>query len=143
MNGHGPTVSAELGVRLVVPDSTRIPLRASLRYTATDPYAVRVAFHTGIDEEVEWIFARELLTVGVVCHSGEGDVRVWPAHGEDGDEINIALSSPSGNALFEVPLPQLAEFLQRTYCVVPAGDETRFVNVDGELEHVLRRSRDS
>ena len=61
---NSTTVSAELGLRLVVPDRTTVPLLAGLSYTADDPYAIRMAFHVGNDEPVEWIFARELLTVG-------------------------------------------------------------------------------
>lgn len=131
------TVSAELGLRLVVPDRTTVPLLAGLEYAAEDPYAIRMAFFVGNDEPVEWIFARELLTVGIVRKVGDGDVQVWPA-GPDNDSImNISLSSPFGNALFEVPLSPLADFLHRTYQVVPAGRESEFVDMEAELENLL------
>ena len=55
------TVAAELGLRLVVPEHDGVPLTASLHYRAEDPYAIRMAFHVGMDEPVEWIFARDLL----------------------------------------------------------------------------------
>ena len=130
------TVSAELGLRLVVPDRTTVPLLAGVEYAADDPYAIRMAFYVGDDEPVEWIFARELLTVGIVRKVGDGDVEVWPA-GPDDTVLNIALSSPFGNALFEVPLSPLADFLHRTYQVVPAGQESEFVDMDAELENLL------
>lgn len=130
------TVSAELGLRLVVPDRTTVPLLAGLEYAADDPYAIRMSFYVGNDEPVEWIFARELLTVGIVRKVGDGDVEVWPA-GSDDTTLNIALSSPFGNALFEVPLSPLADFLHRTYQVVPAGQESEFVDMDAELENLL------
>ena len=57
------TVAAELGLRLVVPEHDGVPLTASLHYRAEDPYAIRMAFHVGMDEPVEWIFARALLAV--------------------------------------------------------------------------------
>ncbi|KAB2341509.1 SsgA family sporulation/cell division regulator [Actinomadura rudentiformis] len=129
------TVSAELGLRLVVPDRTTVPLLAGLEYAADDPYAIRMAFYVGNDEPVEWIFARELLTVGIVRKVGDGDVEVWPTDSDT--TLNIALSSPFGNALFEVPLSPLAEFLHRTYQVVPAGQESEFVDMDAELENLL------
>src|ERR671915_347100 len=113
------TVSAELGLRLVVPDRTTVPLLAGLEYAADDPYAIRMAFYVGEDEPVEWIFARELLTVGVVRKVGDGDVEVWPAEPDGHHVINIALSSPFGDALFEAPLAPLADFLYRTYEIVP------------------------
>jgi hypothetical protein len=129
------TVSAELGLRLVVPDRTTVPLLAGLEYAADDPYAIRMAFYVGDDEPVEWIFARELLTVGIVRKVGDGDVEFWPA--ADDGSLNIALSSPFGDALFEVPLSPLADFLHRTYQAVPAGEETEFIDIDAELENLL------
>jgi hypothetical protein len=132
------TVSAELGLRLVVPDRTTVPLLAGLEYAADDPYAIRMAFHVGDGEPVEWIFARELLTVGIVRRVGDGDVAVWPAvPGEDERTLHLALSSPFGNARFEVPLSPLADFLHRTYKVVPTGREPEFIDIDAELENLL------
>src|SRR4051812_2557639 len=131
------TISAELGLRLVVPDRTTVPLLATLEYAADDPYALRVAFHVGNDEPVEWIFARELLTVGIVRRVGEGDVNVWPAETRARRLVNISLSSPFGDALFEVPLAPLADFLHQTYEIVPAGREPEFVDIEAELDNLL------
>jgi hypothetical protein len=137
MNSSSITVSAELGLRLVVPDRTTIPLLATLEYAADDPYAIRMAFYVGNDEPVEWIFARELLTVGIERGVGEGDVQVWPASHDTERTLNLSLSSPFGNALFEAPLAPLADFLHRTYGVVPAGRESEFVDLGTELENLL------
>ncbi|MEW2354063.1 SsgA family sporulation/cell division regulator [Spirillospora sp. NPDC029432] len=133
------TVSAELGLRLVVPDRTTVPLLARVEYTADDPYAIRMAFYVGEDEPVEWIFARELLTVGIVRKVGDGDVEVWPSGTHD-DTLNLALSSPFGNALFEAPLAALAEFLHRTHELVPAGREAEYIDIDTELQNLLWQS---
>ncbi|GLU48085.1 SsgA family sporulation/cell division regulator [Nocardiopsis ansamitocini] len=137
MNSSGTTATSELGLRLVVPDRTAVPLVARLDYTADDPYAIKVAFHVGEDEPVEWIFARELLTVGIVREVGEGDVRVWPAAGEGERIINISLSSPFGEAQFDAAISPLAEFLHRTYEIVPAGQEGDYVDLDAEIEQHL------
>lgn len=139
MNSSTP-VSAELGLRLVVPDRAAVPLLAGLHYSADDPYAIRMAFHVGNDEPVEWIFARELLTVGLVRRVGDGDVQVWPAQSDGERTMNIALSSPFGQALFEAPLSPLAEFLQRTYEIVPAGRESDFIDIEAEIGNLLRPS---
>jgi len=96
MMNSSATVSAELGLSLVVPEHGSVPLVASLYYSAGDPYAIRMAFHVGSDEPVEWIFARDLLAVGLECPAGEGDVQVWPADDHDKELLNIALSSPFG-----------------------------------------------
>lgn len=140
MNSSSTTASAEVGLRLVVPDRTTVPLLATLDYAADDPFAIRVAFHVGNDEPVEWIFARELLTVGIVRKVGDGDVQVWPA-GEAGERsLNLALSSPFGQAHFEAPLAPLTEFLNRTYEIVPAGRESEFVDLEAELDDLLWRT---
>ena len=60
----GNTVSAELGLRLVVAGQAIIPLAGSLSYSRDDPYAVRMAIHVGLDEPVVWVFARDLLRSG-------------------------------------------------------------------------------
>jgi hypothetical protein len=111
-------------------------VRAGLRYDVSDPYAVQVAFHTGSGNDgdiVEWTFARQLLTDGVTRAVGEGDVRVWPSQTAGQPVVCLSLSSPSGKALFEVPLPDLVEFLTRTYAAVPTGNESQFVDLDAEL----------
>ena len=48
--------------------------------------------------------------------------------------------SAFGQAHFEAPLTALAGFLLRTFQVIPAGREGEFINLDGELNQLLRRS---
>lgn len=133
MSSRPVTVSAELPVSLVVPGATTLQVRASMSYDAADPYAVCVTFHTGAGDAVQWTFARQLLTDGVTAPTGYGDVRTWPATTERGQVVNLSLSSPSGSALFELPVPELVEFLTMTYAAVPTGAETDHVDVDAEL----------
>jgi Streptomyces sporulation and cell division protein, SsgA len=149
------TISAELGLRLVVPQQTIVPLVASLYYSGRDPYAVRMAFHVGTDEPVEWIFARDLLAAGIESRQGEGDVQVWPSAQScaeadglevigtadtEGTVLNIELSSPFGQAHFEAPARAMSAFLQRTYQIVPAGHESEYVDIEAELNDLLRQS---
>jgi len=131
------TLSADFPVRLVVLEQQlAADLMASLYYTAADPYAVRLAFHPGLYAPVEWVIARELLTGGLDSLTGDGDVRVWPS--EDGEPvIYIALTSPSGDALFEAPHDAVADFLRNTARIVPLGGESAFVNIDAELADLL------
>jgi hypothetical protein len=149
------TISAELGLRLIVPQQTIVPLVASMYYCGHDPYAVRMAFHVGTDEPVEWIFARDLLAAGIESRQGEGDVQVWPSlmscaddddldmtgpHGGGGKVLNIELSSPFGQAHFEAPAQAMSAFLQRTYHIVPAGQEGRYIDIETELNDLLRQA---
>lgn len=137
MNAKPDHVTAELELSLVVPGSTSLPVVADMSYDTGDPYAVHVAFHTGESEIVEWVFARALLTDGVTHPAGEGDVQVWPAHSAGSPVVCLALSSPSGRALFEAPLADLVEFLTKTYAAVPTGSESDFVDLDAELSLLL------
>ena len=140
MTPRSTSVSSELQLRLVVPGSASLPVRASLRYDVSDPYAVQVAFHTGNSSDgeiVEWTFARQLLTDGVTAPVGEGDVQVWPSASAGLSVVCLSLSSPSGKALFEVPLPELVDFLGQTYAAVPTGAESQHVDVDAELALLL------
>ena len=137
MASRPTSVSAELELRLVVPGSASLPVGATVRYDAGDPYAVHVAFHTGAEEAVEWTFARQLLTDGVTHPVGEGDVQVWPSQSGGRPVVCLSLSSPSGRALFEVPLTDLVQFLTRTYTAVPTGSESDFVDLDAELALLL------
>jgi hypothetical protein len=136
MNRSG-TVAAELGLRLVVPGHDGVPLTASVCYRGDDPYAIRMSFHAGLDDPVEWIFARDLLAVGMQTPVGEGDVRVWPAP-RDRDVLNISLSSPFGQAHFEAPLAALSGFLMRTFEIVPLGREGDFIDIENELRDLHR-----
>jgi len=140
MMNTGATVSAELGLSLVVPEHGAVPLVASLAYSAGDPYAIRMAFHVGTDDPVEWIFSRDLLSAGLGGPTGEGDVQVWPGEIHGIAVLNIALSSPFGQAHFEAPMISIADFLNRTYGLIAAGCETDFINIDGELDELLWRA---
>jgi hypothetical protein len=134
MRTPNATVTAELALRLVLPDSPSLPVLATLRYDPADPYAICVSFHTGSDGSgVDWCFARQLLTDGVSRPVGEGDVRVWPTIREGHRLISLSLTSPSGSALFETSIGDVVEFLTRSYAAVPTGSESDFVDMDAEL----------
>jgi len=139
MSARRDTVSTEIELRLVVSDGPDRAVQADLSYSPLDPYAIRVAFHTGTTEVVEWTFARSLLTDGVTHPVGDGDVQVWPINTDGVPKVCLSLSSPSGRALFEAPLTELVQFLTRTYSLVPTGCESDFVHVDSELAAMLGR----
>ena len=99
-----------------------------------------MAFHVGTDEPVEWIFARDLLAVGIEGPAGEGDVQVWPSDQYGRELLNLALSSPFGEAHFEAPRSSTAAFLSRTYELIAPGAESEFIDVDSELDELLWRA---
>jgi len=126
-------VTTDLSLQLVVPGGAALPVSSSFRYDSADPYAIHIGFRTGDDEVVEWTFARQLLADGVTHPVGEGDVQVWPSSDDGSHAVCLSLCSPSGSALFEMPLSGLVEFLTRTYTAVPTGSESDFVDLDAEL----------
>jgi hypothetical protein len=143
MTSRQPDVVSQVDLALVVPGSVPLPVVASLRYDRLDPYAVHICFHTGgagSTDMVEWTFARQLLADGLTRPTGIGDVRVWPSNPDaegTSSTVSIALSSPSGHALFEAPREALLQFLLRTYAEVPFGAESTEVDLDAELTALL------
>lgn len=146
MNSSSTTVSAELGLRLVAAEQAVVPLVASLHYSGSDPYAIRMAFHVGTEDPVEWIFARDLLADGLMTPEGDGDVLIWPSSpviGPDGQTdgplsvLNIKLSSPFGEAHFEAPAEAIANFLDRTFRIVQMGKESQVIDIDAEVSSLL------
>ncbi|HEY0716134.1 MAG TPA: SsgA family sporulation/cell division regulator [Streptosporangiaceae bacterium] len=146
MMNSSTTVSAELGLRLVAAEQAVVPLVASLHYSGSDPYAIRMAFHVSSEDPVEWIFARDLLADGLMTPEGDGDVQIWPSSpvlGADGQVqgplsvLNIKLSSPFGEAHFEAPAEAVASFLDRTYRIVRMGRESAVIDIDAELNGLL------
>jgi hypothetical protein len=118
-----------------------------LHYTCQDPYAVKMAFHVGTDEPVQWTLARDLLAAALHSHEGIGDVQAWPSAApgdpaaEDGTGIlNLSMTSPYGHAQFEAPAAAIASFLRRTFRIVPAGQESQFIDFDAELAALLSQA---
>lgn len=109
-----------LGAVLRVPGLADVVLPALLRYSAADPFAVRLVLLLDGEgegpESVEWLFSRSLLTEGLLAPTGQGDVRVRV----DGHEVSVELA---GSAAVLLPLEGLVEFLADSYEVVPTGAE--------------------
>jgi hypothetical protein len=155
MSNSRVAVFAELSMGLVGPEDVIVPLMASLSYTCSDPYAVKMAFHVGADKPVEWILARDLLAAALHAREGIGDVRAWPSVAAPGPAarggaaaghrageriLNISMTSPFGHAQFQAGAADIERFLQRTYNVVPEGRETAFLNFDAELTELLSQA---
>ncbi|MFZ0043034.1 MAG: SsgA family sporulation/cell division regulator, partial [Solirubrobacteraceae bacterium] len=89
-----------------------------------------------------WIFARDLLSMGLQERAGPGDVTVWPSGGSDGGApgsvLNIELCSPFGQAHFEASARRISDFLRRTYQIIPAGQESEHIDFETGLRDLLR-----
>lgn len=137
----GTLVTANLTLTLLAQAGETMSVDARFSYTKNDPYAVRIAFNVGLDTPVTWVFSRELLSAGLDGPQGLGDVRVWPTMPAKaripGAELRLSISSPYGRANFKVPAPEIDAFIRRTYEAVPAGAESRYIDIDTELAELL------
>ena len=131
-------VTGDWEISLVLSPRWAMPLRAHFTYRANDPYAVQLDFYLDTRHSVRWTFARELLTTGTVLPAGYADVRVWPS--DDGTRVSLSLESQQGEALFEIPLTPLSEWLERTHRLVPPGQEHRHLSLDTRLERLLQET---
>jgi hypothetical protein len=139
-----PGYSSPITLQLVGPQSwTEVP--ALLCYETTDPFAVRIAFgdvgeeNSVVDPDdggIAWLVSRELMQSGLDQPSGDGDVRIWPAHAST-DVLFLHLRAPSGEALFELSRATVAAFLRQTEMLVPSGMESGLLDMDDELSVLL------
>lgn len=121
------TAAMQVTALVMAPEPGR--MQATLGYTRDDPYAIHIEF----PDRVVWSFARELLARGLREAAGLGDVRLWPVT----DGLLMALSSPEGRLLLFFNVSPVRSFLGAAYDVVPAGLESRHVDVDAAIGRLL------
>ena len=127
------TVTRDLCVQVIAPAEGPRQLPVALHYDTSDPYAIQAVFHAARDQEIAWVFARELATQGLDPPSGEGAVRIWPAFDDGCEVVRIALRSPDGEALLQVDYDEVVDFLSSTYTLCPRGREQRHLHIDHAL----------
>ena len=129
-------MTTETKLSLVVEHGDAVPVDAVLGYDSADPFAVSVTFRVTTDEQVRWVFARELLIAGLDNPTGRGDVMVWP-DAMDPDVIILSLTTPQGHALFEARRWIVRDFVEQSLATVPAGTESAHLDWDGILSTLL------
>jgi hypothetical protein len=127
------TVTRQLTVQVLAPPDGPGEVSVELRYDTGDPYAVRAMFRVAADQQISWVFARELLAEGMTGASGDGDVRIWPTRQEGSDLVCIVLRSPDGEALLQAQSVEVAEFLDASFALCPRGRESRHLEIDRAL----------
>jgi hypothetical protein len=131
------TVDQSLQGRLILDPTRSRPLAAHLRYRRNDPIAVHLSFPAAVSLEgggVEWVFARELLDLGLRGPSGDGDVHIWPC---GPGRTMIEFFSSQGTALIEFPSDDLHNFLRWSYAAVPDGQESAHLDLDAAIDDLL------
>ncbi|MFE4454753.1 SsgA family sporulation/cell division regulator [Streptomyces sp. NPDC056796] len=141
MSGNRPGVQAgrtaphsgsglTLDIERVLGVSARQPVRAEFRFDPGTPLVVRAEFAVEGGPRVLWRIGRDLLCQGLHSMSGLGDIQMWPSSLEEEETAWLQLASGDMAALFELPVPPLAEWLGHTYDLVPAGDELSGIDWD-------------
>ena len=129
-------MTTETQLSLVVEHGDAVPVDAVLGYDSADPFAVSVTFRVSAEEQVRWVFARDLLVDGLDNPSGQGDVMIWP-DAIDADVIVLSLTTPQGHALFKARRWILRDFVEQSLATVPAGTESAHMDWDDTLTTLL------
>ncbi|MEU1280059.1 SsgA family sporulation/cell division regulator [Streptomyces sp. NPDC005805] len=105
------------------------PVRTRFVYRSSDPFAVTVQFTLSDEVIVSWVFARQLLDDGLTSCAGEGDVSVWSdISGPARDAMYLLLRSDETSVALEAPRDVVAEWLLRTYQLLPRSAESAAVD---------------
>lgn len=98
-------------------DGVRNTVRVDLSWSAVAHPEVLLVVHVGHGNTIEWVMARQLLADGLICQSGEGDVRIGPDPA--GGYVQLVLGAPDVAAVFTADLVDVADFLARTTAIEP------------------------
>ncbi|RSS34165.1 SsgA family sporulation/cell division regulator [Streptomyces sp. WAC08241] len=104
----------------LVADSCRVPLGATARYRSRSPFVIELTLHTPTGETV-WQLDRDMFLAGTEGPVGIGEVHIRPA---PYDQVVLRLGAPSHAALISLGRGPVMRWLNTTYTLVPAGDES-------------------
>jgi hypothetical protein len=140
--GASGPVTVVVDGRLLARGAVR-PAQACLEYSETDPWAVWARFRAGVPGDpmaidLEWAFARDLLSAGLEVQSGQGAVRVRPwVLPRRSRVVMIELLTPTGTVGFTTPAAGVKRFLEAARALVPPGTEARHVDIDAGIARIL------
>ena len=131
----GP-VTAELSGRVLSPGSGPVAAGIHLRYDSVDPYAVVMRVRLPGDQPVPWTFGRELLDFGLSGTSGAGDVTVAPCPQRPSALLHVTLRDDVSDAVLEMGMAPIKEFLRLTDELVPPESEDSFLLVEDDVSAI-------
>ncbi|MBV9293794.1 MAG: SsgA family sporulation/cell division regulator [Frankiales bacterium] len=109
-----------------------------LAWRDDDPLAVRISLDAQPDHPAlprgEWVVLRDFLRYGLEEPTGDGAVRIRP-----GDDDRVVLELIGGVKPYAVHAPAalIAEFLDATEAIVPAGAEADDTVIDALISRLL------
>jgi hypothetical protein len=101
-----------------------------------DPYAITMTVHVRGQDEVTWLFSRELLDEGLRQTSGVGDVTISPCPQAPADLFHLTLRNDANSAVLELRVAPVAEFMRTTYGLVPSGSEGSFLIIEDDVSPI-------
>ncbi|SNX88328.1 sporulation and cell division protein SsgA [Streptomyces sp. TLI_55] len=129
--------SLYLPIDQMIDEFTRQPITAKFRFDPDMPAVITVEFVAERGPGLVWRIGRELLHRGLTAMSGCGDVRMWPMAPGERRSSWLLLESQEVEALFEVPIPPLAQWLDTTYRIISAEAEMAGLDWDEFLMDLL------
>ncbi|MGI5347318.1 SsgA family sporulation/cell division regulator [Streptomyces sp. CA-250714] len=134
MGNHYTRVCTETVFEIVEPDGTA-PVDVEMVYDTRDPYAVAMDLEIRNSQQPSiWVLSRSLLAEGLLIPAGLGNVQITPATPEF---VLLQLGTDAEQASLWMPLPEIEEFLESTYDVVPVGEEELWLKVDAAVQQIL------
>ncbi len=131
------SVRHEIALHCVDQHDRPLAFMATFDYSAATPYAVRLTCHLP-ETDPTWTAERSLLEAGLTRSVGFGMVRVAPATSETGRPmVVIALLSSEGALKTQADAEAVKRFLAETQRVVPAGQESAYVDLDELVQELL------
>jgi hypothetical protein len=132
-------VDQAVKAHLIASEEATCTMSVRLRYSQRDPYAVHVTFPAEFSADQEagstWVFSRSLLDEGLRVPAGEGDVSFLPCGPL---WTGVELHSEEGCVLVQFESIPLRRFLCSTYAIRPPGSERDGLDLDRELDMLLR-----
>lgn len=125
-------MTAAVTEMILISDPALPPVHAEFRFRSDDPFAVELALSIDQSPAITWVFGRDLLIEGVQGPAGMGDVQVFPVH--DGTVIELRSGEQAARLLAHTP--DVADFLEGTVELVPAGSESAYLEVESDLRNL-------
>ncbi|MFC9589347.1 SsgA family sporulation/cell division regulator [Streptomyces sp. NPDC056944] len=97
-----------------------VRIETTVRYTSRDPHTLSIVFHLPGADPVVWRLDREMVLVGCLTATGEGEVQLGPA--PDGKVI-LRLGPAGHRATVRCEQDALARLVRETFVLVPQGTE--------------------
>ncbi|WP_051845180.1 SsgA family sporulation/cell division regulator [Streptomyces globisporus] len=118
------TLTRSMPMELLTPDTT-VRIDTTLGYTSRNPHALSITFHLLDPDPVVWHLDREMVVIGSLAPTGDGEVHLRPA----ADGTLLLRLGPAGHrAEVLVDANGLTAVVRETFALVPQGTEEHHID---------------